>query len=106
MDEWTNFPGFGPEVLSREEALVRGADATIVSADRLWEKWNGTSPRLILAKNGIDSEHYRALYGPNDLLGNVRHPVIGYYGALASWVDAPLLEKIVRGHPRRRSCWP
>ncbi len=107
MDEWTNFPGFGPEVLSREEALVRGADATIVSADRLWEKWNGTAPRLILAKNGIDSEHYRALYGPNDLLDAVdgvsrkavRHPVIGYYGALASWVDAPLLEKIVRGHP-------
>ncbi|HEY2797274.1 MAG TPA: glycosyltransferase [Thermoanaerobaculia bacterium] len=99
MDEWTNFPGFGPEVLSREEALVRGADATVVSADRLWEKWKGTAPRLILAKNGIDAEHYRALYGPNDLLGSVKHPVIGYYGALASWVDAPLLEKIVRGHP-------
>ncbi len=29
----------------------------------------------------------------------VRHPVIGYYGALASWVDVPLLEKIVRRHP-------
>ncbi|HEY1249620.1 MAG TPA: glycosyltransferase [Thermoanaerobaculia bacterium] len=107
MDEWTNFPGFGPEVLSREEALVRGADATIVSADRLWEKWKGTAPRLILAKNGIDAEHYKALYGPNDVLDAldgvhrvaVRHPVIGYYGALASWVDAPLLEKIVHAHP-------
>lgn len=107
MDEWTNFPGFGPEVLSREEALVRDADATIVSADRLWEKWEGRARRLILAKNGIDAEHYRALYGPNDVLDAadgvsrtaVRHPVIGYYGALASWVDAPLLEKIVRGHP-------
>jgi len=99
MDEWTNFPGFGPEVLSREDALVRGADATVVSADRLWEKWKGTAPRLILAKNGIDSEHYRRLYAPNDVLGDVRHPVIGYYGALASWVDAPLLEKIVRQHP-------
>jgi hypothetical protein len=32
---------------SREEALVRGADATIVSADRLWDKWKGTAPRLI-----------------------------------------------------------
>jgi GT2 family glycosyltransferase/glycosyltransferase involved in cell wall biosynthesis len=99
MDEWTNFPGFGPEVLSREEALVRDADATIVSADRLREKWEGHARRLILAKNGIDAEHYRAHYGPNDLLGDVRRPVIGYYGALASWVDVPLLEKIVHAHP-------
>lgn len=99
MDEWTNFPGFGPEVLTREEALVRGADATIVSADRLWEKWKAVAPRLVLAKNGIDSEHYRALYGENQLLGSVRHPVIGYYGALASWVDVPLLEKIASLHP-------
>jgi GT2 family glycosyltransferase/glycosyltransferase involved in cell wall biosynthesis len=99
MDEWTNFPGFGAEVLAREEALVRGADATIVSADRLWEKWKAVAPHLVLAKNGIDSEHYSALYGENQLLGDVRHPVIGYYGALASWVDVPLLEKIVKTHP-------
>jgi GT2 family glycosyltransferase/glycosyltransferase involved in cell wall biosynthesis len=99
MDEWTNFPGFGAEVLAREEALVRGADATIVSADRLWEKWKGVAPHLVLAKNGIDSEHYRALYGENPLLAGARHPIIGYYGALASWVDVPLVEKIVAAHP-------
>ena len=45
MDEWTNFPGFGPSVLSLEEKLVRGADATIVSADRLEEKWKGHARR-------------------------------------------------------------
>ncbi len=100
MDEWTNFPGFGSAVLTREESLVRGADATIVSADRLHDKWSGVSPRLILAKNGIDGEHYRSLYGENDLLGGVSHPVIGYYGALASWVDVPLLEKIAARHPQ------
>ncbi|MEP6993086.1 MAG: glycosyltransferase, partial [Acidobacteriota bacterium] len=99
MDEWTNFPGFGREVLAREEALVRGADATVVSADRLWEKWQGVAPRLVLAKNGIDAEHYRARYGENRLLEGIRHPVIGYYGALASWVDVPLLQKIAARHP-------
>jgi GT2 family glycosyltransferase/glycosyltransferase involved in cell wall biosynthesis len=99
MDEWTNFPGFGDSVLSLEEKLVRGADATIVSADRLEEKWKGVAPRLILAKNAMDAEHYRRGYGPNTLLGDARHPIIGYYGALASWVDVPLLEKIADRHP-------
>ena len=68
MDEWTNFPGFGQSVLSLEEKLVRAADATIVSADRLEEKWKGTAPRLVLARNAMDAEHYRARFGPNALL--------------------------------------
>jgi len=99
MDEWTNFPGFGASVLSLEEGLVRGADATVVSADRLEEKWTGTAPRLVLARNAMDAEHYRERYGPNEILGRVRHPVIGYYGALASWVDVALLAKIADAHP-------
>ncbi len=72
---------------------------TVVSADRLLEKWQDTAPRLTLAKNGIDAEHYRRFYAPNDLLAGARRPIIGYYGALASWVDAPLLEKIADAHP-------
>ena len=99
MDEWTNFPGFGEHVLTLEEGLVRRSDVTVVSADRLLEKWKDAAPRLTLAKNGIDAEHYRRLYGPNDLLSDARHPVIGYYGALASWVDVPLLTKIADAHP-------
>jgi GT2 family glycosyltransferase len=99
MDEWTNFPGFGPSVLSLEERLVQSADVTLVSADRLEGKWKATAPRLVLAKNAMDAEHYRARFGPNDLLAGARRPIIGYYGALASWVDAPLIEKIVARHP-------
>jgi polysaccharide pyruvyl transferase CsaB len=99
MDEWTNFPGFGESVLSLEEALVRGTDATVVSADRLMEKWKGIASRLVLARNAMDAEHYRARYRPNEVLGKLRHPVIGYYGALASWVDVPLLAKIADAHP-------
>ncbi|HTR02431.1 MAG TPA: glycosyltransferase [Thermoanaerobaculia bacterium] len=99
MDEWTNFPGFGESVLSLEESLVRAADATIVSADRLEQKWRAAAPRLILARNAMDAEHYRSRFGPNDLLAGARHPIIGYYGALASWVDAPLLAKIAARYP-------
>ncbi len=99
MDEWTNFPGFGKDVLALEENLVRRADVTVVSADRLLEKWQDTAPRITLAKNGIDAEHYRRLYAPNDLLADARRPIIGYYGALASWVDVPLLSKIADAHP-------
>jgi hypothetical protein len=100
MDEWTNFPGFGTSVLSLEEGLVREADVTVVSAERLFEKWQDRASRLILARNAIDNEHYRSHYEKNDLLGGLAKPIIGYYGALASWIDVPLLEKIAHRYPR------
>ncbi|MGH9316251.1 MAG: glycosyltransferase, partial [Thermoanaerobaculia bacterium] len=99
MDEWTNFPGFGPDVLALEEGLVRDADLTIVSADRLAEKWGARARQTVVAKNGVDLQHYRERYGENDILGEVRRPVIGYFGALASWVDVWLLAKIAAKYP-------
>ncbi|MGE5235850.1 MAG: polysaccharide pyruvyl transferase CsaB [Acidobacteriota bacterium] len=99
MDEWNNFPGFGSQVLELEEGLVREADVTVVSADRLVAKHGPAARRLVLAKNGVDLDHYRPFYGPNELLGDVRHPIVGYFGALASWVDVALLEKIARALP-------
>jgi polysaccharide pyruvyl transferase CsaB len=96
MDEWSNFPGFGPAVLQAESSLVRNAAMTIVSADRLVEKHQALARELLVVRNGVDAQHYEAFFGPNDLLGGAPRPIIGYYGALASWVDVPLLEKIAR----------
>jgi GT2 family glycosyltransferase/glycosyltransferase involved in cell wall biosynthesis len=100
MDEWAGFPGVGEPVVALEEALVREADLTVVTAGRLYEKLDGRAARLVLARNGVDLEHYRRHYGENALLGEVRHPVIGYFGALASWVDVELLEAIARSFPQ------
>ena len=99
MDEWTNFPGFKDRVVSLEQDLVSTADVTVVSADRLQEKWEGRSKTLVLARNGVDLAHYRELFGENRLLGRLPRPIIGYYGALASWVDVPLIVKVARRHP-------
>jgi len=99
MDEWTNFPGFGKAVLDLEDDLVASADLTVVSGETLETKFRGRARRLLLAKNAVDTEHYRRLYRENDLLRDVPHPIIGYFGALASWVDVPLLERIADEFP-------
>jgi polysaccharide pyruvyl transferase CsaB len=98
MDEWNNFPGFKEPVLAAEPTLVREADVTLVSADRLLAKWSNAA-RPLMVRNAVDLDHYTRLYRPNGLLGDVAHPVIGYYGALASWVDVPLLRKVAEAFP-------
>jgi len=100
MDAWDNFPGIGGEVLALEEELVQEADLTLATAQLLYEKLSPRAARLALVPNGVDLEHYRRYYAEGPILGKVSHPVIGYYGALASWVDVDLLEKIARRFPQ------
>lgn len=100
MDEWSNFPGIGGEVLALEENLIRQADVTLATAHLLHEKLSPRAARLALVPNGVDLEHYRRYYADGPVLGEVSHPVIGYYGALASWVDVDLLEKTARRFPQ------
>jgi GT2 family glycosyltransferase/2-polyprenyl-3-methyl-5-hydroxy-6-metoxy-1,4-benzoquinol methylase/polysaccharide pyruvyl transferase WcaK-like protein len=96
MDEWMNFPGWGAEVLALEAGLVGDADLTAVTAGRLASKWEDSAPHLALVPNGIDLAHYQSRYAEDPRFSALKHPIIGFFGALASWVDVPLLEKIGR----------
>ncbi|HYR46776.1 MAG TPA: glycosyltransferase, partial [Thermoanaerobaculia bacterium] len=99
MDDWSTFPGIGPEVLSAETALVRSVELTIVATEKLLGKWRDSAREILLVQSGVDLSHYHARFGPSELLPDVRGPVIGYFGAIASWVDVALLEKVARRFP-------
>ncbi len=100
MDEWSNFPGFGDEVLKLEPRLAAESDLTVVSGETLVAKFEDLAPRVLLAKNAVDLTHYETYYGPNGLLEGMSRPIVGYFGALASWVDVPLLEKMSERFPQ------
>lgn len=104
MDEWANFPGFGGDVLALEDGLVHGADLTVATARLLYDKLDGQAARLALVPNGVDLEHYQSYAGAKSPLDEeerpIQGPIIGYYGALASWVDTALVEKIALRFPR------
>jgi len=91
MDEWENFPGIKRALLDMEVELVRQCDLLVVTAQRLYEKWQRYGRPMVLARNGVDYDFYAARYHPNTLLTEVTHPVIGYYGAIAEWFDVDLL---------------
>lgn len=98
MDEWESFPGLGSGALAHEETLVRGADLVLATSQILFEKWEPAAGRLALVPNGVDLDHYRRYYEESPILGAAPRPVIGYFGALASWVDAGLLRAIAERH--------
>ncbi|MCB0207978.1 MAG: glycosyltransferase [Anaerolineae bacterium] len=99
MDEWADFPNIGPAILEQEKQLVCESDATVVTAALLKEKWLAQARQCHLVRNGVDFDFFEAHTQPNILLKALAHPIIGYYGALAEWVDFELIYYLATQRP-------
>lgn len=99
MDEWENFPGVKRDILDMEQRLVQDCDLLVVTAQRLWEKWEPYERTMVLARNGVDIEFYDRHCHPNSILSEIKHPVIGYYGAIADWFDLELMTHAAKARP-------
>jgi GT2 family glycosyltransferase/glycosyltransferase involved in cell wall biosynthesis len=99
MDEWDSFPGMSPALVAEEERLVAEADLVTVSARRLFDKWHGRNPRVELVRNATDFAHFAAPQAER-LLDDIRHPIVGYYGAIAPWFDVGLLAAVAAQRPQ------
>jgi GT2 family glycosyltransferase/glycosyltransferase involved in cell wall biosynthesis len=99
MDEWDSFPGMKSGLLTEEELLVPEADVVTVSAQRLFDKWHGRNPRVVLVRNATDFAHFTAPQREH-LLDGLPHPIIGYFGAVAPWFDVALLAAVAASRPQ------
>src|SRR6266404_2252190 len=99
MDEWKNFPGVKRDILDMEQRLVQDCDLLVVTAQRLWEKWEPYERAMVLARNGVDIEFYDSHCHPNSILPEIKHPIVGYYGAIADWFDLELMTHAAKARP-------
>ncbi|MDG4582710.1 MAG: glycosyltransferase [Candidatus Competibacter sp.] len=99
MDEWIDFPNIGKALIEQEEILVRQSDLVTVTASLLYDKWSPVARHCILIRNAVDYVFFRKHCSPNPLLDDIARPIIGYYGALAEWVDFELLSFLAEARP-------
>ena len=100
MDEWENFPGINRQLLDMEVNLVERCDLLVVTAQRLYDKWQPYHRPAVLARNAVDYEFYAGLCRPNTKLSEIKHPVVGYYGAIADWFDVELVAFAAKQRPQ------
>jgi hypothetical protein len=98
LDDHAGFSGVSTAVVAQEAELIREADLVIASSTALFEKVKGQARQTVLAANGCDYAHF-ANAAPVPLLADLPRPVIGYYGAIAEWFDAPLVAAAARARP-------
>lgn len=82
-------------VIANQDVLV------VTSADLLYEdmvKKRGSSNNIILSSNGVDIDHFSKFTNMKiekmEQLKQNYEMIIGYYGALASWIDYELIKKL------------
>ena len=99
MDEWSTFPNMGEFNVSEERQLVRETDVLVVSGRTLLEKFRAAGLQPVLARNGVDFEFYNQPHpSASDL--RVSKPVIGYFGAIADWMDLELVRSAALARPQ------
>jgi teichuronic acid biosynthesis glycosyltransferase TuaH len=95
-----------PWIWERHEFLKSDADAVICSATKLYtEVKEARNNNLFLIPNGVDFHHFHIRRDfkkiPHDLQKFVeeKKPIIGYYGAIAKWIDYKIIEEIACKKP-------
>jgi UDP-galactopyranose mutase len=104
MDELSAFKGAPPELLQREDALLKRADIVFTGGMSLYRSKLRHNANTHLFPSGVEVEHYaRAAYTENFPLPQELHglprPILGYFGVIDERMDLPLLEYMARAHP-------
>ncbi len=102
MDDWTNWtaePRISTFALTEQNRLAIEADVVTATSTELQQRLQSrTSREVIRVRNGTDFPFFRN-GSPCGLLADVAHPIVGYYGAIADWVDVNLMVKLARSRP-------
>jgi len=95
-------------VMSRFEEVVKDEESTyvITTASKLFEDVSFyRKKKFALITNGVDYSHFHQRFNKNDLpiqllkIFKKGKPLIGYYGALASWMDYDLIKYMAKKRP-------
>jgi teichuronic acid biosynthesis glycosyltransferase TuaH len=90
----------------RHDYLIRAADGVLATSDRLFRATKRAGREdAVLSLNATDYVHFHirrtGRTAPPELrdIACAGRPIVGYYGALASWIDFALLERLATERP-------
>lgn len=95
VDNVSGFPNINKERIKEEEILIKSSDLVVVSSDTLFVKIKEHAKKIICIPNAGDFEHFSKTTSEH-LLEDFPKPIVGYFGAIAEWFDADLIEFVAK----------
>jgi glycosyltransferase involved in cell wall biosynthesis len=101
VDEYTAFSGVSGQIMADfENQLLRTADLSIVTSERLLQSRSKINPHTVLVRHGVDYTHFRKALSAEtivpDTIANLSKPIIGFFGLIADWVDVDLMAEVAK----------
>lgn len=86
-----------------ERELLEKVDLVFATSDSLAERKRAINPHTHVALHGVDHARFARALDPAtrvpDDVSVIPHPILGFYGALADWVDLDLIAEVARARP-------
>jgi glycosyltransferase involved in cell wall biosynthesis len=99
VDEFAELPGVNREVIRQLELdLISKCDLMLASAERLMEVGE-TGRDVCYLPHGVDFKHFSSCSPARLPIMKTRHPVIGFFGILSSWIDFHLISSLADLEP-------
>lgn len=93
MDHHDGFGNTGEGIATLESSLFKEAEAVITTSQWLYDIAIAHNPRVAMIRNAAEADFFSVSPGTRFSDPQGRR-VIGYYGAIAEWMDVDLLEKV------------
>jgi len=108
MDKHTGFEGTSSKLSTPEISLFKTSQNVLVSSDYLYKKASTykNNENITILKNAGEYKHFNNPPKISDPLlisdiTNIKGPIIGYYGAIAEWLDHHIIEDLLKKHPKK-----
>ncbi len=103
MDLHAGFKETSAYNLEKEQTLLKQSDIILSSSDYLTKQFHKFKSKTLSLKNAGEYSHF----AHNQILRNspppdfagLKHPIIGYYGAIADWFNPDLIEGVAKSIP-------
>ena len=100
MDELSAFLGAPPELLSREQDLLRVSDVVFTGGLSLYEAKRVQHDNVHAYPSSIDREHFAQVQGHDPVdQASIPHPRAGFFGVLDERFDQELVRSVARLRP-------
>lgn len=106
MDEHGGFSESGKITTELEKEILNNASLVLTTSDKLMEKIKRSPAKnILMIKNAGEFIHFYKAAAitkntiPRDM-ENLQGPILGYYGAVADWLDSKIIEKLAISYPQ------
>ena len=99
MDELSLFLGAPPELLEREDELIRRADVMFTGGPSLYEAKRSRHGNVHCFSSSVDAAHFRAGGTEPADQAALPRPRLGFYGVIDERIDLDILDAMAVAHP-------